>query len=47
MLRFHLPLVEPDVRNYRIRLSDGIREVAHAPARLPDLRHPDSSFRDR
>jgi hypothetical protein len=22
MLRFHIPLIKPDVRNYRIRLSD-------------------------
>jgi hypothetical protein len=25
-LRFHPPLIEPDVRSYRIRLSDGLHE---------------------
>jgi hypothetical protein len=30
MLRFHLPLIEPDRRIYRIRLSDQIpRAYAH------------------
>ena len=28
--RFHIPLVEPDVRISRIRLSDGHRLQAHA-----------------
>jgi hypothetical protein len=31
MLRFHLPLVEPDVRISRIRLSDGIRGDGSRP----------------
>ena len=30
MLRFHIPLVEPDVRISHIRLSDGCRFQAHA-----------------
>jgi hypothetical protein len=29
MLRFHIPLIEPDVRNYRIRLSEKAHAVAH------------------
>src|SRR5262249_9884091 len=41
MPRFHLPLIEPDLQICRIRLSDGLRRLAHAavhaaasPARL-------------
>jgi hypothetical protein len=34
MLRFHSPLIEPDVRISRIRLSDGIRTAAHDPIEL-------------
>jgi hypothetical protein len=29
MLRFHLPLIEPDVRISRIRLSDWLDSPAH------------------
>jgi len=29
MLRFHFPLIEPDRRIYRIRLSDGLHRQAH------------------
>ena len=29
MLRFHIPLIEPDVRNYRIRLSEKTHGVAY------------------
>jgi hypothetical protein len=29
MLRFHLPLIEPDVRISRIRLSDWLHSPAH------------------
>jgi len=29
MPRFHFPLIEPDVRSYRIRLSDGLHGLAH------------------
>ena len=32
MLRFHSPLIEPDVRICRIRLSDKVRVTAHGPA---------------
>ena len=36
MLRFHVPLIKPDMRIYRIRLSDKVscfrpREIAPAP----------------
>ncbi len=31
--RFHLPLIEPDVRICRIRLSDGLPRPAHGPVR--------------
>jgi hypothetical protein len=33
MLCLHLPLIEPDVQIYRIRLSDGIR--GHGPRAYP------------
>ena len=33
--RFHSPLIEPDVRICRIRLSDGIRPTAHGPPVVP------------
>jgi hypothetical protein len=29
MLRFHIPLIEPDRRNYRIRLSEKAHALAH------------------
>ena len=29
MLRFHLPLIEPDRQFSRIRLSDKVHEFAH------------------
>jgi len=29
MLRFHIPLIEPDGRSYRIRLSEKAHGVAH------------------
>ena len=29
MLRFHFPLIEPDGRIYRIRLSDKVHGFAH------------------
>ncbi len=29
MLRFHFPLIEPDGRIYRIRLSDKVHDFAH------------------
>src|SRR5450755_4518774 len=45
--RFHLPLIEPDVRICRIRLSDGIRPAAHGPTRRPDLHRRPSPFRRR
>ena len=38
MLRFHLPLIEPDVRISRIRLSDGLHRQAHDPALRRGLR---------
>ena len=38
MLRLHLPLIEPDRRISRIRLSDRIQAAAHGPARRPRLR---------
>ena len=47
MPRFHSPLIEPDVRICRIRLSDGIRKPAHGRAQGPVLHRPPSSFRDR
>jgi hypothetical protein len=31
--RFPSPLIEPDVRNYRIRLSDWLHRKAHSKAR--------------
>jgi len=33
MLRLHLPLIEPDLRICRIRLSDGLHRRAHGRAR--------------
>jgi hypothetical protein len=39
MLRFHVSLIEPDVRISRIRLSDWFHIVAHAGApRCSDVR---------
>ena len=38
MLRFHLPLIKPDVRNYRIRLSDRAHAVAHGKLCVNDVR---------
>jgi len=38
LLRLHLPLIEPDRRISRIRLSDRIQAAAHGPARRPRLR---------
>jgi hypothetical protein len=38
LLRFHLPLIEPDRRISRIRLSDRIQAPAHGPPRRADLR---------
>jgi hypothetical protein len=38
MPRFHSPLIEPDRRISRIRLSDRIRAAAHGPTRRPRLR---------
>jgi hypothetical protein len=43
--RFHLPLIEPDGRISRIRLSDGIREAAHATARCRSFTAVARSFR--
>jgi hypothetical protein len=43
--RFHLPLVEPDRRISRIRLSDGIREAAHETARYRFFTAVARSFR--
>ena len=43
--RFHLPLVEPDRRISRIRLSDGIREAAHETARHRSFTAVPRSFR--
>ena len=37
--RFHLPLIEPDVRIARIRLADGFHRLAHSPA-VPGFRQP-------
>src|SRR5450755_3287760 len=45
MPRFHLPLIEPDVRISRIRLSDGIREAAHETARHRSFTAVARSFR--
>ena len=36
MLRFHIPLIEPDVRICRIRLSDGLSRPAHEWTTLPE-----------
>ena len=38
MLRFHFPLIEPDGRIYRIRLSDGLHRQAHDHALRCSLR---------
>ena len=38
MLRFHLPLIEPDGRISRIRLSDGLHRQAHDHASRCNLR---------
>jgi hypothetical protein len=35
LLRFHIPLIEPDVRICRIRLSDGFSRPAYEPTTLP------------
>jgi len=43
--RFHLPLIEPDGRISRIRLSDGIREAAHETARYRSFTAVARSFR--
>ena len=51
MLRFHIPLIKPDVRISRIRLSDKeIHAFAHGKLRLiqrsrtsPSLRYKDSA----
>ena len=45
LLRFYLPLVEPDRRISRIRLSDGIREAAHETARHRSFTAVPRSFR--
>jgi hypothetical protein len=45
LLRFYLPLVEPDRQISRIRLSDGIREAAHEPARYRSFTAVPRSFR--
>ncbi len=34
MLRFHIPLVEPDVRFSRLRLSDEVYAFAHGRLRV-------------
>ena len=47
VLRFHLPLIEPDVRICRIRLSDGVRQPAHEQTRRCALHRLPSSFRNR
>ena len=43
--RFYLPLIEPDGRISRIRLSDGIREAAHETARYRSFTAIPRSFR--
>jgi hypothetical protein len=35
VLRFHFPLIEPDVQIYRIRLSDGLHRQAHGCHQAP------------
>ena len=37
LLRFHLPLIEPDVQISRIRLSDQVTHVRSREAELPML----------
>jgi hypothetical protein len=40
MLRFHIPLIEPDVRISRIRLSDGLHKPTHRYTRQRTFRRP-------
>ena len=47
MLRFHLPLIEPDVRISRIRLSDGLHRQAHDRALRRSLRRTVKSLPGR
>ena len=47
MLRFHLPLIEPDGRISRIRLSDGLHRQAHDYARWRILRLTVESLPER
>jgi hypothetical protein len=47
MLRFHIPLIEPDWRNYRIRLSEKTHAFAHGKVAVRDVSRtrPSSSYR--
>ena len=44
MPRFHRPLIEPDVRISRIRLSDEVHNLAHDAAPRPRLRQAVKTF---
>jgi hypothetical protein len=44
VLRFHIPLIEPDVRISRIRLSDGLHRPTHRYTRQRTFRRPIQLF---